>query len=100
MAAFDSADAAVLGVSTDSIDSHRKFAEKFSLPFPLISDEDHSICEKYGVWVERNMYGRKTMGVQRATFLIDKAGKIAAVWPKVKVPGHVAEVSAKLAELG
>ena len=96
---FSSLDAVVLGISTDSVESHRKFSEKFSLPFPLLSDEDHKVTEKYGVWVEKNMYGRKSMGVQRATFLIDKQGKIAAVWPKVKVENHVAEVAAKLAEL-
>ena len=89
----------VLGVSTDSLASHEKFAEKQSLTFPLLSDENHVVCEKYGVWVEKNMYGKKRMGIQRATFLIDKRGVIAAVWPKVKVEGHVEEVAAKLAEL-
>ncbi len=100
MAAFDSADTVVLGVSTDSIASHEKFSDKLSLPFRLLSDENHKICEKYGVWIEKNMYGKKSMGVQRATFLIDKSGKIAAAWPKVKVKGHVEEVMAKVAELG
>ncbi|MCW5879616.1 MAG: peroxiredoxin, partial [Anaerolineae bacterium] len=99
IARFQSADTVVLGVSCDSVDSHRKFTEKFSLPFPLLSDEDHAVAEKYGVWVEKNMYGKKSMGVQRATFLIDKSGKIAAAWPKVKVDGHVADVAEKLAEL-
>lgn len=97
--AFQSADTVVLGVSTDSIASHRKFAEKFSLPFTLLSDENHEVCEKYGVWVEKNMYGRKTMGIQRATFLIDKSGRIAAVWPKVKVKGHVDEVAQAVRDL-
>lgn len=97
---FQSADTVVLGVSTDTVASHQKFAAKFSLPFPLLSDESHEVAEKYGVWVEKNMYGKKSMGIQRATFLIDKAGKIAAVWPKVKVEGHVDEVAAKLVELG
>jgi peroxiredoxin Q/BCP len=92
-------DAVVLGISPDSVASHQKFAEKFSLPFPLLADEGHAVAEKYGVWVEKNMYGKKSMGIQRATFLIDKDGKIAAVWPKVKVAGHVAEVAAKLKEL-
>ncbi|MBS0204682.1 MAG: thioredoxin-dependent thiol peroxidase [Planctomycetes bacterium] len=96
---FESSDTVVLGVSTDSVGSHQKFAAKFSLPFPLLADEDHTIAEKYGVWVEKNMYGKKSMGIQRATFLIDKTGKIAATWPKVKVDGHVAEVAAALAEL-
>lgn len=89
----------VLGVSPDGIASHRKFAAKYELPFPLLADEDHAVAEKYGLWVEKSMYGRKYWGVQRATFLIDGAGKVAAVWPKVKVEGHVAEVAAKLAEL-
>lgn len=96
---FDAADTVVLGVSTDSVASHEKFAAKHELPFTLLSDEDHAICEKYGVWVEKNMYGKKSMGIQRATFLIDKEGKIAAVWPKVKVAGHVTEVAEKLKEL-
>jgi thioredoxin-dependent peroxiredoxin len=89
----------VLGVSTDSLDSHRKFAEKYDLPFTLLADEDHAVAEKYGVWVEKNMYGKKSWGVQRATFLIDGDGRIAAVWPKVKVDGHVAEVAEKVATL-
>ena len=96
---FQTADTVVLGVSTDTVASHEKFVTKFSLPFPLLADESHELAEKYGVWVEKNMYGKKSMGIQRATFLIDKLGKIAAVWPKVKVDGHVEEVAAKLAEL-
>uniref|UniRef100_A0A7C2NYJ1 thioredoxin-dependent peroxiredoxin n=1 Tax=Schlesneria paludicola TaxID=360056 RepID=A0A7C2NYJ1_9PLAN len=99
IARFQSTDTVVLGVSCDSVASHQKFTDKFSLPFPLLSDEDHALAEKYGVWVEKNNYGKKSMGVQRSTFLIDKAGKIAAVWPKVKVDGHVAAVAEKLAEL-
>ncbi len=93
------ADTVVLGISPDSVASHEKFTNKFSLPFPLLADENHAIAEKYGVWVEKNMYGKKSMGVQRATFLIDKKGKIAAVWPRVKVEGHVEAVAEKLAEL-
>lgn len=92
-------DTVVLGVSCDTVESHEKFAKKFSLPFPLLADEDHAIAEKYGVWVEKNMYGKKSMGVQRATFLIDKSGKVAAVWPRVKVEGHVDAVAQKLNEL-
>lgn len=99
LASVESDETVVLGVSTDSLTSHKKFADKYDLPFPLLSDEDHKICEKYGVWVEKNMYGKKSWGVQRATFLIDKTGKIAAVWPKVRVKGHVAEVAEKIAEL-
>jgi thioredoxin-dependent peroxiredoxin len=96
---LDKLDTVVLGISTDSVASHAKFAEKFSLPFLLLSDEDHAVCEKYGVWVAKNMYGKKSMGVQRATFLIDKTGRIAAVWPKVKVEGHVDEVVAAVRDL-
>jgi peroxiredoxin Q/BCP len=98
-AAFADSDTVVLGVSSDSIDRHRKFAEKYELPFSLLADEDHALAEKYGVWVEKMNYGKKYWGVQRATFLIDKSGKGAAVWPKVKVAGHVAAVAEKLAEL-
>ena len=99
LADFSSSETAVLGISCDSLESHEKFAEKFDLTFPLLSDTDHAVAEKYGVWVEKNMYGKKSMGIQRATFLIDKTGQIAAVWPRVKVDGHVAAVAAKLEEL-
>lgn len=94
-----SLDAVVLGVSTDSLASHQKFAAKFELPFRLLSDADHAVAEKYGVWVEKRQYGRSYMGMQRATFLIDPDGKIAAVWPKVSVKGHVDAVVEKLREL-
>jgi len=93
---FQSAETVVMGVSTDAIDSHQKFAEKFTLPFSLLADEDHAVAEKYGVWVEKNMYGKKSMGIQRTTFLIDKSGKIVAVWPRVKVEGHIEEVAQRL----
>lgn len=96
---LNSQETVVLGVSTDAITRHQKFAEKYELPFPLLSDEDHAVAEKYGVWVEKNNYGKKSWGIQRATFLIDPQGKIAAVWPRVKVAGHVAEVRERLAEL-
>jgi peroxiredoxin Q/BCP len=99
LGSFASAETVVLGVSADTVESHQKFAQKFSLTFPLLADVEHVVAEKYGVWVEKNMYGKKSMGIQRATFLIDKSGKIAAVWPKVKVEGHVEEVAQKLAEL-
>lgn len=89
----------VLGISPDSVKSHEKFASKFELPFTLLSDEDHAVCEKYGVWVEKSMYGKKYWGVQRATFLIDKAGLIARVWPKVSVTNHVSEVVAAMSSL-
>ena len=89
---FAEAGVAVLGVSRDSIKAHARFAEKYDLKVPLASDRDGSVTEAFGVWVEKSMYGRKYMGIQRATFLIDEAGRIARVWPKVKVPGHAAEV--------
>lgn len=98
-AQFPKKDVIVLGISPDTVTSHQKFIEKFSLPFPLLADEDHAVAEKYGVWVEKNMYGKKSMGIQRATFVIDKEGQIAAAWPKVKVDGHVAEVADKVKEL-
>jgi peroxiredoxin Q/BCP len=99
LATFHGSDTVVLGVSTDSLKSHEKFAAKFELPFPLLSDEDHAVAEKYGVWVEKKNYGKTYMGLQRATFLINKHGKVAAVWPRVKVKGHVDEVAAAIAEL-
>ena len=90
--AFEKANAVVVGVSPDSEKSHCKFAEKFGLGFTLLADEEHAAAEAYGVWVEKSMYGKKYMGVQRATFLIDPNGKIAKVWPKVKPEGHAKEV--------
>ena len=88
--------AQVLGVSPNSLESHAKFIAKFDLAVELLSDEDHAVCERYGVWVEKNNYGKITMGVQRATFLIGPDGKLAQVWPKVKAEGHAAEVLAAL----
>jgi thioredoxin-dependent peroxiredoxin len=89
---FGKLKAQVIGVSKDSVDKHDKFKKKYGLNFPLVSDDDGKICEKYGTWVEKSLYGRKYMGIERATFLIDKAGTVAKVWPKVKVPGHVDDV--------
>ncbi len=89
---FNAAGADLLGVSKDSLKSHAKFTEKYDLKAPLATDADGSVTEAFGVWVEKSMYGRKYMGIQRATFLIDKQGRVARVWPKVKVPGHAAEV--------
>jgi len=83
---------AVLGVSTDDEKSHRKFADKFSLPFPLLADPEKKIVTDYGVWGEKSMYGRKYMGTNRVTYVIDEKGKIAAVWPKVKPDGHADEI--------
>jgi peroxiredoxin Q/BCP len=90
--AFERAGAVVVGVSKDPLASHAKFREKFCLPFPLASDETGGVCESYGVWVEKSMYGKKYMGIERATFLIDGKGIVRRVWRKVKVEGHVQEV--------
>ncbi len=91
---FAAAGAVVVGVSKDSVASHDRFKAKYSLDLTLGSDPEGAVLEAYGVWVEKSMYGRQYMGIERATFLIDGAGKIARVWRKVKVPGHVAEVLA------
>ncbi len=84
--------AVVFGVSKDSISSHQKFKTKFSLPFPLLSDPTHVMIEKYGVWKEKKLYGRAYMGVERTTVIIDENGKVAYIFPKVKVTGHVENV--------
>lgn len=88
----------VIGVSPDGIKSHQKFINDHELNFNLISDEDKSICEKYGVWVQKSMYGRSYMGVERSTFIIDPDGKIKQIYSKVKVPGHVEAVMEWLKE--
>ncbi len=85
-------EAVVLGVSPDGLASHDRFIKKFNLPFLLLSDEGHKMAEAYGVWVEKSMYGRKYMGIERTTFVIDKSGKIAATFEKVKPQGHPEEV--------
>jgi peroxiredoxin Q/BCP len=90
--ALQAAGAVVLGVSPDDARSHLKFATKYTLPFPLLVDTDHKVAEAYGAWGEKSLYGRKFLGIIRATFLIDPEGKVARVWPKVKVDGHVQEV--------
>ena len=82
----------VIGISKDSVKKHDKFKDKYELNFPLASDEEGSVCEKYGVWVEKSMYGKKYMGIERSTFLIDAEGKIAHIWRKVSVTDHVTEV--------
>ncbi|WGD30795.1 thioredoxin-dependent thiol peroxidase [Ancylobacter sp. WKF20] len=91
---FDAVDTLVVGVSPDPDKALAKFRAKEGLTFPLAGDEDHAMLEAYGVWAEKSMYGKKYMGVERTTVLIDAAGKIAQVWPKVKVPGHAEEVLA------
>jgi len=87
--AFTQANAAVIGVSKDTVAKHEKFRAKYELGIPLVSDEDGDLCEAYGVWVEKAMYGKTYMGIERATYLIDEAGNIAQIWRKVRVPGHV-----------
>ena len=82
----------LVGVSTDSVASHEKFADKYNLPFTLVSDTDKDLVTKYGVWKEKNMYGRKYMGTERTTFVIDEDGVITHIFPKVKVEGHTEEV--------
>ncbi len=92
-------DAVILGCSPDSTESHGKFITKFDLPFKLLADPDNTIAEAYGVWKEKNMYGRKFMGIERSTFLIDPQGKIRKIWRRVKVDGHVDAVIEELQAL-
>jgi peroxiredoxin Q/BCP len=99
IAAFQGLDAAIIGISKDDEKKHGKFTEKYSLNFPLLADVDGTICETYGTWVEKSMYGKKYMGIDRATFLIDATGKVQRIWRKVKVPGHVAEVRQAIEEM-
>lgn len=89
---FEARDAVVLGVSPDPVDSHRKFADKYDLPFTLLADTDHAVAEAYGVWKEKSMYGKTYWGNERTTFVIDEDGRIAKVLPKVKPAEHVAQV--------
>ena len=92
--------AAVFGVSPDTVESHVKFRNKFELNFRLLADPDHALAEKYGAWREKNMYGKKSLGIQRSTYLIDAEGRVARVWQRVQVDGHDEEVLAALQELG
>ena len=94
--AFKKKGAEVVGVSRDSVASHQKFKQKHGITFPLLADVLSELCDAFGVIVEKNMYGKKSLGVQRATFLIDATGKIAHVWPKVSVDGHAEDVLSKL----
>lgn len=89
---FSKVKAEVVGISRDPVASHDKFKKKFKLTFPLASDEEGKVCEAYGTWVEKSMYGKKYMGIERATFLIDGKGVIRNIWRKVKVDGHAEEV--------
>src|SRR3954471_4313292 len=92
-------DAKIFGVSIDSAESHRKFIDKYSLPFPILSDPEKKIVQAYGVWVEKSMYGRKYMGTERSTFVIDSSGRIAAIFRKVKPEEHVNLVRGALKNL-
>ena len=89
---FEAAGCKLFGISPDAVKSHAKFKAKYGLGLTLLADEEKKMLEAFGVWQEKSMYGRKYMGVERSTFLVDKAGKIARLWRKVKVPGHAAEV--------
>lgn len=93
---FKKLDAIVIGVSKDTLAKHKKFKDKYELPFMLASDVDVELCQKFGVWVEKSMYGRKYMGIDRSTFLIDKKGIVKKIWRKVSVKGHVLEVLKEL----
>jgi len=96
---FSGINAAIVGVSKDSPAKHDKFKAKYNLAFPLVSDEEGTLCEAYGTWVEKSMYGRKYFGIERATFLIDAEGVLRKAWRKVKVTGHAKEVMAAVKEL-
>ncbi len=96
---FENAGTWILGVSKDDSARHRKFIDKYDLKVPLATDPDGSVCEAFGTWVQKSMYGRKYMGIDRATFLVDRDGVLKRIWRKVKVPGHVEEVLAAAREL-
>ncbi|MBT5241842.1 MAG: thioredoxin-dependent thiol peroxidase [Rhodospirillaceae bacterium] len=96
---FSKVNAEIIGISKDTVAKHEKFKAKYDLNFDLASDEENAICEAYGVWKEKNMYGRKYMGIERSTFLIDEKGVVRAEWRKVKVPGHVEAVLAAIQEM-
>jgi peroxiredoxin Q/BCP len=93
---LDALDAVVLGISPDPVTSHARFREKHDLNFPLLADEDHEVSEAYGVWVEKSMYGRTYMGIERSTFLIDEEGVVVEAWRKVRPKGHADKVVAAL----
>ena len=96
---FTRSKAVILGVSPDPVKAHVKFKAKYDLPFTLLADTEHAVCERYGVWKEKSMYGRRYMGVERSTFLIDAKGKVARAWLKVTPTGHAEEVAAAIATL-
>jgi len=96
---FEKNNAKIIGISPDSIDSHKKFCEKHDLTITLLSDSDHEVLRNYDVWKPKKLYGKEFMGVKRSTFLIDPSGKVVHKWPKVKVAGHVDEIIEKLDEI-
>ncbi|MCW8811143.1 MAG: thioredoxin-dependent thiol peroxidase [Ignavibacteriaceae bacterium] len=96
---FGKMKAEIIGISADSVESHKKFAQKYKLPFNLLSDEKKEVIKKYGVWQEKSMYGKKYMGIVRTTFIIDSSGKIRKIFPKVKVDNHNKEVMEALKEM-
>ena len=97
-AEFAKHDAVILGVSTDSIESHLKFRDKHKLPFELLADEDAAVSKAFGVYKQKNLYGKKHLGIERTTFIIDRTGRIAQIYPKVKVDGHVQDILGFLGE--
>lgn len=97
--AFNAINTTIIGISKDSVKKHDKFKAKYNLQFPLASDENSDTCERYGVWKEKNMYGKKYMGIERTTLLIDENGTISQIWNKVKVPGHVEAVQSAIEEI-
>ena len=96
---FGEMDAVVIGVSPDSVESHRQFKKQHELPYCLLSDEGHRLADAFGVWKEKSLYGRKYMGIERTTVIIDREGRVARIFPKVKIPGHVIEVEKAVREL-
>jgi peroxiredoxin Q/BCP len=96
LAAFDATDVTVVGISRDDAASHSRFREKYGLRFPLLTDGDHSVMERYGAWGEKTMYGRRSVGVIRSTFLVDENGRVAKAWYNVRADGHAAKVLAEL----
>jgi peroxiredoxin Q/BCP len=97
---FGKIDATVIGVSPDSLESHRKFKKKYKLPYLLLSDKDHQLADAFGVWKEKALYGRKYMGIERTTVIVDRKGRVARIFPKVKIPGHIQEVESAVREVG
>ena len=91
-AEFEKLNVVVLGISNDNMDSHNHFKDKHQLPFPLLTDEDASVSKMFGVYKQKNLYGKKYMGIERTTFVIDRTGRIAQIYPKVKVDGHIKDV--------